>query len=100
MSTAPDIRPDPDSVMNHDQIATVGELIAALDRYDPTTPVRLATQPGYPMEHALGQVVVCTPDDVEGDGTPRTDPPVVWLGEGQQVGYLPGLARNALGWSR
>jgi hypothetical protein len=85
--------------MTDTRIATVGELIAALDRYDPTTPVRLATQPGYPMEHTLGQVV-CTPDDAEGDGTPRTDPPVVWLGEGQQVGNLPGLARNALGWSR
>jgi hypothetical protein len=43
---------------------------------------------------------VCTPDDAEGDGTPRTDPPVVWLGEGEQIGYLPGLASNALGWSQ
>jgi hypothetical protein len=81
---------------NH--IATVGELIAALDRYDPTTPVRLATQPGYPLENTVAQVV-CTPDDSEGDGTVRTDPPVVWLGAGKQVGYLPGLAANALGWS-
>jgi hypothetical protein len=23
----------------------------------------------------------------------------VWLGEGRQVGYLPGIAGNALGWS-
>lgn len=85
--------------MNDKRIATVGDLIAALDRYDPTTPVRLATQPGHPIEHTLGQVV-CTPDDAEGDGTPRTDLPVVWLGEGEQVGYLPGLARDALGWSQ
>jgi hypothetical protein len=85
--------------MTDTTIATVGDLIAALHRYDPATPVRLATQPGYPMEHALGQVV-CTPDDAEGDGIPRTDPPVVWLAEGQQVGNLPGLASNALAWSR
>jgi hypothetical protein len=25
---------------------------------------------------------------------------VVWIGEGRQVGYLPGTASNALGWSR
>jgi hypothetical protein len=31
-------------------IATVGELVAALDHYDPTTPIQLATQPGYPLE--------------------------------------------------
>ncbi|WP_158851193.1 hypothetical protein [Saccharothrix deserti] len=84
--------------MTDTPIATVGDLIAALTAYDPTTPVRLATQPGYPMEHALGRVV-CTPDDAEGDGTPPTDPPVVWLGAGDQVGYLPALAANALGWS-
>lgn len=60
-----------------DQIATVGDLIAALDRYDPATPVRLATQPGHPIEHTPGQVV-CTPNDAEGDAdilAPPTTPP-------------------------
>lgn len=79
-------------------IATVGDLIAALQRYDPTMPVRFASQPGYPFENTIGQVV-CTPDDAEGDGTPPTDPPVVWLGEGGQVGALPDIAANALGWA-
>jgi hypothetical protein len=86
-------------IVNDQHIATVGELIAALHRYDPATPIRFATQPGYPLEHTLGQVV-CTPDDAESDGTPRTQPPVVWLSEGEQVGYLPGPVRNALGWSQ
>lgn len=80
------------------RITTVGELTAALDRYDPTTPVRVATQPGHPLEHTLGRVV-CRPDDAEGDGTPPTDPPVVWLAAGEPVGYLPASAANALGWS-
>lgn len=86
---------------NHNtHIATVGELIAALDHYDEDTPVRWAHQPGHPMEYTIGQVV-CTPHDAEGDGTPPSpsDPPVVWLGEGQQVGSLPALATNALRWS-
>ena len=68
--------------------ATVGDLITALSGYDPTTPLRIAAQPGYPMEH-----------DAEADGTPPTDPPVVWLGTGKQVGYLPRIAADALGWS-
>lgn len=85
--------------MKDNRIATVGDLIAALDRHDPAAPVRFAAQPGYPMEHTLGRVVR-TPDDAEGDGTPPTDPPVVWLGVGDQVGYLPASAADALGWSR
>lgn len=84
--------------MNHNHIATVGDLIAVLDRYDATTPVRCATQPGYPLEHTIGRVVR-TRDDADGDGTPPTDPPVVWLGVGEHVGYLPAPAADALGWS-
>jgi hypothetical protein len=84
--------------MTNTDIATVGDLIAALDQYDPTAPVRLATQLGYPLENLLARVA-CTPDDAEYEGPTRTDPPVVWLGAGAQVGYLPALAANALGWS-
>ncbi|MFI9811543.1 hypothetical protein [Saccharothrix variisporea] len=81
------------------RLSTVGEAIAALSAYDPTTPLRIATQPGYPVQHLLAHVV-CTPDDAEGNGTPPTDPPVVWLGAGEQVGRLPDSATDALGWSR
>ncbi len=81
------------------RIETVGELIAALEGYDPDTPVRLASQPAWPFEHTIGPVVA-TPDDAEGDGTEPTDDPVVWIGEGPQIGYLPGIAADALGWSR
>lgn len=81
------------------RIDTVGELVAALEDYDPDTPVRLASQPGWPFEYSIG-AVVHTPDDAEGDGTEPTDDPVVWIGEGQQLGYLPGIAADALGWSR
>jgi hypothetical protein len=78
---------------------TVGELIAALQHYDPDTPIRLATQPHWPFEYTLGGIAL-TPDDAEGDGTEPTGDPVVWIAEGRQVGYLPGIASNALGWSR
>ncbi|MBB5808867.1 hypothetical protein F4560_008635 [Saccharothrix ecbatanensis] len=85
--------------MTDNRLATVGDVIAALSAYDPTIPVRIAAQPGYPMEHHLARVV-CTPDDAEGDGTPPTEPPMVWLGLGEQVGHLPASAADALGWSR
>ncbi|ROP37315.1 hypothetical protein [Saccharothrix texasensis] len=81
------------------RLTTVGDAIAALSAYDPNTPLRVAVQPGYPMHHLLARVV-CTPDDAEGDGTPPTDPPVVWLALGEQVGHLPESAADALGWSR
>jgi hypothetical protein len=66
-------------------IATVGELIAALEAFDDDTPVRLAFQPSWPFEHCCGQVAA------DSGGT-------VWIAEGAQIGYLPGLARQALGW--
>lgn len=82
------------------RIDTVGELIEALEAYDPDTSVRIAQQPSWPFEYTLG-AVTCTPDDIHPDDldgdTPPPDP-VVWLAEGHQVGYLPGIASQALGW--
>ncbi|WP_414944874.1 hypothetical protein [Amycolatopsis sp. cmx-11-32] len=83
--------------MTDTTIATVGELIAALDRYDPATPVRLATEPHSPLENLLARIA-CTPDNAESRPA-RTDLPVVWPGAGDEVGYLPAQAANALGWS-
>lgn len=108
------------------RVDTVGDLIAALGDYDPDLPVRWAAQPSWPLAYSIGPVI-CTPDDADrhdrddhdpgsngpgrhdhGDnptaGNPNADgsdadTPVVWLGEGQQLGYLPGIAANALGWS-
>ena len=82
-----------------DRIDTVCDLIAALECYDPDTRIRLASQPGWPFEYTIGGIAL-TPDDAEHNGTATTDEPVVWIGEGHQVGYLPGTASNALGWSR
>lgn len=64
---------------------TVGEPIATLQTFDEDAPVALAFQPEWPFEHRIGTV---TEDP---DGT-------VWIAEGGQEGYLPELAREALGW--
>ncbi|PPK63375.1 hypothetical protein V5P93_002344 [Actinokineospora auranticolor] len=73
-------------------IPTVGDLVAALIVHDPDSPVRVASQPGHPMEHLLARVAV-TPDD------DHPDPPVVWLGIGDPIGHPPPSATDALGWT-
>jgi hypothetical protein len=80
------------------EIVTVGELITVLAGYPPQTRVRLAVAPGYPQATTIG-VIACSPDDAEYDGRgPDPDAErVVWIGEGTQIGYLPEIARNALG---
>lgn len=50
--------------------------------------VRLAMQPNWPMEYSIGAV-----------GVSRGRQPVAYLSEGQQLGYLPGKAGAAVGWS-
>lgn len=63
---------------------TVGELREALEGMDDATEVRLATQPSWPMEHTARDIVV--PYWCGESGSPE----VVYLFEGEQVGYLPG----------
>jgi hypothetical protein len=74
-------------------IRTVGELIAELEQYDPDLPVRVAVQPGHPMENAVGSVAVVDVDESHGAGDVH---PVVYIGTGDQLGYLPGAVSDAL----
>lgn len=65
------------------------------------TEVRLAFQPNWPFEHSLGEVEMCDRADYEDeDDAPDSDDPqiIVYLGEGNQIGYLPGHAKKQLGW--
>jgi hypothetical protein len=81
------------------EITTVGELVAALTGYPPQTRVQLAVAPGYPQAATIG-VIACSPDDAEGDGCqPAAEERIVWISEGTQLGYLPEIARSALGQS-
>ena len=81
------------------EITTVGELVAALAAFPPQTRVQLAVAPGYPQAATIG-VIACSPDDAEGDGRPPvTEDRMVWISEGAPLGYLPEIARNALGQS-
>lgn len=82
---------------------TVQELIDALSQMNPDAEVRIAHQPSWPFELSVGRVVSAedafeAPED-DGDG-PEELPnlEVVWIGEGSQIGYLPGAVKTALGW--
>ncbi|WP_069164876.1 hypothetical protein [Nocardia altamirensis] len=60
---------------------TVGELINLLQDFDPETPVRLASQPNYPMEYNIRRVAETEDADDEGLG-------IAWIVEGRQLGYM------------
>lgn len=69
---------------------TVARLMEILETCDPEAEVRLAQQPSWPFEYSVG--------DVEEIGT--DEGPVVYIGEGRQLNYLPGEVREALGWTK
>lgn len=64
---------------------TVQDLIDQLSELPADAEVRIASQPQWPLEYALGDA-----HDVDG---------VVYLTESAQLGYLPGDAAAAIGWA-
>ncbi len=85
---------------------TVRELINLLEDHDAHAEVRIAHQPSWPFEYSIGDIVACDPGDEDeegecgdgGDASRGHEPPVVYIGEREQLGYLPGSACRALGW--
>lgn len=72
----------------------IEELEEIAQRHDDNLIVRLAMQPSWPLEYSIGDVV-------EPARKNRSqDPGIVYLGEGDQIGYLPGAAASGLGWSK
>ena len=85
----------------------IQELITELQdiaNTDPDIEVRLAMQPSWPFEYDISRVAYVDPTypeyhdlgpedaDVPDDEADR--PPVVYLVEGSQLGYLPQIARG------
>ena len=73
---------------------TVEDLIYELENLNPETEVRFASQPSWPFEYSINEIVVCNDEGRNG----REEKEVVYLGEGRQLGYLPGSAKDELGW--
>lgn len=72
----------------------IDSLEALAEEHGDETDVRLAHQPSWPFEHAIGQIVAVGLDDEAEEDQPA----VVYIGESSQIGYLPGVAASALGW--
>jgi hypothetical protein len=89
---------------------TLRELIDELQDYatehGDDIEVRLAQQPRWAFEYAIGALAVVRTDDEEEDDddapvdTSDDAEPILYIGEGSQLGYLPGHAARALGWGR
>jgi len=67
---------------------TVAELIEELKYMEQDAEVRFASQPSWPFEYDISGVVEVNVDEDD----------VVYLEEGRQLGYLPGEAKDELGW--
>ncbi|WP_318209469.1 MULTISPECIES: hypothetical protein [unclassified Streptomyces] len=69
---------------------TARDLIARLSSVDPDTPVRLAINPSFPLEHTVADVLATT--DALGNA-------VLYVVEsGQQVGPVPPAVTVGAGW--
>jgi hypothetical protein len=76
----------------YDNKITVVELIEELEACDPDAEVRLAQQPAWPFEYAIDR------DHAAVQVRSGDDEPVVYIGEGAQLGYLPEGVRQQFGW--
>ena len=91
------------------------QLQAFADQYDPDiVEVRLAHQPGWPFELSIGGLALRDPqaellDEMQEAGLDdsqqkeelariESEPVVLYIGEGRQIGYLPGEVARELGW--
>lgn len=88
---------------------TLGDLIERLqdlaEEHGEDLEVRLAHQPNWPLEYSIGEVTTTEAvrdGDLDEDGEAAqpedAQPAIVYIGEGQQLGYLSGDASRALGW--
>lgn len=73
---------------------TVGEIVDILRRYPSDMEVRIASQPSWPFEYEIADIVSVESDnDGQGYG-----PEIVYIGEGRQIDYLSDTAATELGW--
>ena len=79
----------------------VQELIEALEDYGPDAEVRMATQPSYPFENGIGDVVdsISFSEDNRGFAFRSQEPiDVVYITDSGQIDYLGEEGRISLGW--
>lgn len=84
---------------------TVGDLLGMLEGLDEDMEVRFASQPSWPFEYSINGAEVVDLNQPDDDEDTRTDEDreddadeVLYLVEGNQIGYLPGVVTRAIGW--
>jgi hypothetical protein len=96
---------------------TVGELKGILEDLDDDIEVRFASQPSWPFEYSLSaaEAVDILGDENADDGDLELDQnqdtmdsddypsapkmqEILYLVEGEQIGYLPGIVSQRIGW--
>jgi len=83
----------------------VEELITMLEGLPMDAEVRIAHQPEWPFEYSVDNVVEVEIhkhtewDEEIGEEVPVGDSePIVYIVDGRQIGYLPGEAKEHIGW--
>lgn len=73
---------------------TVGELKDLLDGLDDDVEIRLAMQPAWPFEYSIDDACLIEREDEKN----QREETILYLVEGDQLGYLPGDICDKLGW--
>lgn len=69
-------------------VDTVRDLLELLESYDPETPLRIATQPSWPLASTLAAVTLIeAPEDDEDPDFVPDRVATVWLAASDSVGY-------------
>jgi hypothetical protein len=69
----------------------VRDLLEQLEFMPEDAEIRFASQPNYPMEYEVDDMFAVV-QDKNGKGE------ILYLSEGEQIGYLPSEVREELGW--
>ncbi len=73
---------------------TVEKLIEMLEGMNPEAEVRFASQPSWPFEYTISDLSAFTGEEESND----ENCDVVYLIEGDQIGYLPEKVKYEIGW--
>jgi hypothetical protein len=81
----------------------VGDLKTFLEDLDDDLEVRFASQPAWPFEYDIQDIQIVdlnensTDEEIE-DEEDKSPYDVVYLIEGSQLGYLPSIVKDIIGW--
>ena len=82
-------------------VALIEELEQQRDIHGEDLEVRYASQPSWPFENAISDTVIAVTHSIKREraiGEDGTTKNVLYLVEDHHIGYLPGDAKEEIGW--